>query len=272
MALHCIFPLFHKYSQDTPYLTLTGELWDVFCEYLLENWQYYDGTALYFSPFPQIFTRHPIPHPNGWAMGCLLWIFVRKLTILWWHCTVFFPFSTNIHKTPHTSLTLTGELWDVFCEYLLENWQYYDGTPLYFSPFPQIFTRHPIPHPNGWAMGCLLWIFVRKLTILWWHCTVFFPFSTNIHKTPHTSLTLTGELWDVFCEYLLENWQYYDGTPLYFSPFPQIFTRHPIPHPNGWAMGCLLWIFVRKLTILWWHCTVFFPFSTNIHKTPHTSP
>ena len=51
-ALHCIFPLFHKYSQDTPYLTLTGELWDVFYKYLLENWQYYDGTALYFSPFP----------------------------------------------------------------------------------------------------------------------------------------------------------------------------------------------------------------------------
>ena len=24
--------------------------------------------------------RHPIPHPNGRAMGCLLWIFVRKLT------------------------------------------------------------------------------------------------------------------------------------------------------------------------------------------------
>ena len=27
-----------------------------------------------------------------------------------------------------------------------------------------IYTRHVIPRPNGWAMECLLWIFVRKLT------------------------------------------------------------------------------------------------------------
>ena len=29
-----------------------------------------------------------------------------------------------------------------------------------------IHKRHPIPHPNGWAMGGLLWILVRKLTVL----------------------------------------------------------------------------------------------------------
>ena len=29
-----------------------------------------------------------------------------------------------------------------------------------------IHKRHPIPHPNGQAMGCLLWMFVRKLTAL----------------------------------------------------------------------------------------------------------
>ena len=34
-------------SKDTPYLTLTGELWDVFCEYFWENWPRYNGTALY---------------------------------------------------------------------------------------------------------------------------------------------------------------------------------------------------------------------------------
>ena len=28
------------------------------------------------------------------------------------------------------------------------------------------YKRHPIPRPNGRAMGCLLWIFVRKLTAL----------------------------------------------------------------------------------------------------------
>ena len=31
-------------TKDTPYITPTGELWDVFCEYIWEN---YNGTALY---------------------------------------------------------------------------------------------------------------------------------------------------------------------------------------------------------------------------------
>ena len=34
-------------TKDTPYLTLTGELWDVFWEYLWENWLRYKGTTLY---------------------------------------------------------------------------------------------------------------------------------------------------------------------------------------------------------------------------------
>ena len=33
-------------TKDTPYLTLTGELWGVFCEYLSENWPRYNGTTL----------------------------------------------------------------------------------------------------------------------------------------------------------------------------------------------------------------------------------
>ena len=32
---------------DTPYLALMGELRGVFCEYLWENWQRYNGIALY---------------------------------------------------------------------------------------------------------------------------------------------------------------------------------------------------------------------------------
>ena len=35
-----------------------------------------------------------------------------------------------------------------------------------------IQNRHPIPRPNGRAMGCRLWTFVRKLTGLWRHRTV----------------------------------------------------------------------------------------------------
>ena len=33
-------------TRNTPYLTLTNELWDVFCEYFGENWPCYKGTAL----------------------------------------------------------------------------------------------------------------------------------------------------------------------------------------------------------------------------------
>ena len=35
------------FTKDTPYLALTGELWDVFYEYVWENWPRYNGTALY---------------------------------------------------------------------------------------------------------------------------------------------------------------------------------------------------------------------------------
>ena len=33
--------------KNIPYLTLTGELWGVFCEYLWENWQHHNRTILY---------------------------------------------------------------------------------------------------------------------------------------------------------------------------------------------------------------------------------
>ena len=36
-----------RITTDTPYLALTGELWDVYFEYLGENQSPYSGTALY---------------------------------------------------------------------------------------------------------------------------------------------------------------------------------------------------------------------------------
>ena len=33
------------FTKDTPYLALTGELWDVFCDDFRENWPLYHGTA-----------------------------------------------------------------------------------------------------------------------------------------------------------------------------------------------------------------------------------
>ena len=38
-----------KITTHTPYLALTGELWGVYRENLGENWQRYNGTALYIQ-------------------------------------------------------------------------------------------------------------------------------------------------------------------------------------------------------------------------------
>ena len=39
-------------TKDNRYLALTDELWGAFCEYLWENWQRYNGTALYMYVLP----------------------------------------------------------------------------------------------------------------------------------------------------------------------------------------------------------------------------
>ena len=36
-------------TKETPYLTLTGELWSVYCEEFQENWLSYNGTALHMD-------------------------------------------------------------------------------------------------------------------------------------------------------------------------------------------------------------------------------
>ena len=39
-------------TKDTPYLTLTGELWGVVCEYCWENWPCYNSITLYWDTCP----------------------------------------------------------------------------------------------------------------------------------------------------------------------------------------------------------------------------
>ena len=39
-----------RFTTDAPYLTLTGELWGVYCDNLGENWPRYNGTALHTNP------------------------------------------------------------------------------------------------------------------------------------------------------------------------------------------------------------------------------
>ena len=36
-----------RITTDTPYLALTGKLWDVYCEVFGENWLRYNSTILY---------------------------------------------------------------------------------------------------------------------------------------------------------------------------------------------------------------------------------
>ena len=36
----------YKFNQYAQFCSLTGELWGVYCEYLLENWPRYNGIAL----------------------------------------------------------------------------------------------------------------------------------------------------------------------------------------------------------------------------------
>ena len=36
-------------TKETPYLTLTGELWGVYCEEFQENWLSYNATALHMD-------------------------------------------------------------------------------------------------------------------------------------------------------------------------------------------------------------------------------
>ena len=42
-----------------------------------------------------------------------------------------------------------------------------------------IHKRHPISHPHGPAMVCLLWGFGWKLTMLWWQHTIFHIITTS---------------------------------------------------------------------------------------------
>ena len=60
-------------TKHTPYLVMTGEQWDVFCEYSGENWARYNGTALYICIYKNIErnTADSIvswPNPKQWVI------------------------------------------------------------------------------------------------------------------------------------------------------------------------------------------------------------
>ena len=71
-------------TKDTPYLTLLGELWDVFCEYFLEDWPRYNGTTCIF-----IFHYHSLWNPKvlwtgsstGTLSACSVWVELKPSRI-----------------------------------------------------------------------------------------------------------------------------------------------------------------------------------------------
>ena len=45
-------------TKDTPYLTLSGELWSVFYEYFNRNWSCYKGFLLYIYVYIYLYVFH----------------------------------------------------------------------------------------------------------------------------------------------------------------------------------------------------------------------
>ena len=68
------------FTKDTPYLTREGELWDVFCEDLSENWLRYNGTALYFPNDKQITLDTDMPSNIRYSIAnCFFVSFLHDL-------------------------------------------------------------------------------------------------------------------------------------------------------------------------------------------------
>ena len=80
--------------------------------------------------------------------------------------------------------------------------------------------RHPISSPHGRPIGCLLWVFLIKLTIL---LGVHFIYFHRCFSLPLCAI-----------DHNLNSQK----------------TPYPISHPHGRPIGCLLWVFLIKLTIL----------------------
>ena len=60
-------------TNDTPYLTLVGELWGAFCKYFRDNWLCYNDTALYVNVLDiQHYWAEVLTYPSSvlWLMSC----------------------------------------------------------------------------------------------------------------------------------------------------------------------------------------------------------
>ena len=71
-------------TEYIPFLPLTGELWDVFCEiFLWKSWLRYNGTALYISFYTGVSNFIILHHEYFYSVNEYLF---RKKSISIWNC------------------------------------------------------------------------------------------------------------------------------------------------------------------------------------------
>ena len=127
----------------------------------------YNGASLVMSVVdPVLITER---HEHFWCLGwhtvaChyngIQYNIVLYKVLLWLGLNLIRGWTDKRHPIHH----LTGELWGIFCEDLEENWPGYKAphgavrcqyNAVNFIQNPH--KRHPIAHPRGRYMGCLLW-------------------------------------------------------------------------------------------------------------------
>ena len=78
-----------------PIPCLTGELWGVFCEYLWENWQHYNGTAMYYA----------VAYIFSFENFLSLLLLLRFFSIFFFHLLILF-YSLVGHMVIHPDLII----------------------------------------------------------------------------------------------------------------------------------------------------------------------
>ena len=112
-------------------------------------------------------------HFNGESLLLLSLLVIRmysKMIFLKLHSQGFFDI---VESTVKYNVSYSGVHDDIILPMLQRSWK--GGILVSLGTH----NKHPIARPNGQAMGCLLWVFRRKLTILSWNHTVFSPHFTS---------------------------------------------------------------------------------------------
>ena len=148
----------------------------------------------------------------------------------WWWLTILLPSDTNIspstssHSSWENKLYLWAPLWPGGATWYHEYW----------STLVQVIACC-LQTASHYLNQC--WLRIREvlwysLGVIWW----------ETHKIQWSAVITRSNIVSYYIKDY-RNWRR-------ISNRCWINKRHPTPRPNGRAMGCLLWIFVRKLTTL----------------------